>query len=150
MLGLILLRGKEFTIPDDASTAIIGLFFGLVCGLFYYQHYYKQYYWAISLGGGLVLTYVSHWIFSRSVSASDDASSLPYTLVSVILPFLLTLALNHGLYLFKRHKRKRRQKRKPYSNFFDTIEGDQVPKVSGQGYTVRRGGVNRPGRTSLK
>ena len=127
MLGYILLRGKEFSVPDGVSTAIVGLFFGLICGLFYYQHYYKPYYWAFSLGGGLVLTYISYWVFSRWVVAGDDGSSLQLTVVSIVLPFLLTLGLNHGLYLIKHRKRKRRLKRKKHSSFFDTVNPGVPP-----------------------
>jgi NhaP-type Na+/H+ or K+/H+ antiporter len=126
MLAYLLLRGKEFSVPDDVSTAIIGLFFGLLCGLFYYEHYYRQYYWAFSLGGGLILTYVSHWIFSRGLHSDNDTASIESTLLSFAVPFVLTLALNHGLYLVKRNKRKRRLKRKEHSRFFDTVDANSV------------------------
>ncbi|HWF44728.1 MAG TPA: hypothetical protein VG537_08800 [Candidatus Kapabacteria bacterium] len=126
MFAYLLLRGKEFSLPDGISTAIIGLFFGLLCGLFYYEHYYKSYYWAFSLAGGLILTYLSHWIFSRSLASDNDTASIESTLLSFALPFLLTLGLNHGLYLIKRNKRKRRLKRKEHSRFFDTVDANSV------------------------
>src|SRR5438105_5066656 len=106
MFGYILLHGKDFSIPDGLSTAIIGLFFGLVCGLFYYQRYYRNYFWAISLAGGLLFTYLFHILLTRQAN-SDDTSSLELTLASFIIPFLLTLGLNHLMSVMKSVKRKR-------------------------------------------
>src|ERR1035437_1571474 len=100
MLGYILLKGKDFSVPDGVSTAIIGLFFGLVCGLFYYQKYYRPYYWAFSLGGGFVFTYISHVLFVRAMGADDDIA-IRMTLASFVLPFILTLLLNYGLSLMR-------------------------------------------------
>jgi hypothetical protein len=120
MIGFVLLRGKEFSIPDGVSTAIIGLFFGLVCGLFYYQHYYKPWFWVISLAGGLILTDISNWVFMHNGLADDD-SAIRLTIASFAIPFVLTLALNHGLYLIKIKKRKTRSRRKLHSHFFDTV-----------------------------
>jgi hypothetical protein len=108
MTAFILLKGKDLAIPDGASTAIIGLFFGLICGLFYYQHYYKTYFWFISLGGGLALTYISQFFFVRLIT-DDDASALRLTIAEFIVPFVFTLILNHGLYLIKKNKRKKRK-----------------------------------------
>ncbi len=121
MLAFVLLRGKDFSLPDGVSTAIIGLFFGLICGLFYYQHYYKQWYWAISLLGGLVLTNISHSIFLRYFSG-DDTSAIELTIASFVIPFLLTLALNHLLYQVKQRKRRKRVRRREHSRFFDTVD----------------------------
>jgi hypothetical protein len=108
MTGFILLKGTGVAVPDSASTAIIGLFFGMICGLFYYQHYYKTYYWFISLGGGLILTYISQLFFARMMT-NDDASSLRITIAEFAVPFLMTLVLNHGLYLIKKNKTKKRK-----------------------------------------
>ena len=114
MDSYILLRGKEFSLPDDVSTAIVGIFFGLVCGLFYYQHYYRNYFWWISLAGGLVLTYVSQKLLDRPGTETDVAG----TISSFVIPFVLTLALNQALYFVKRSKRKKHRHRKTHSDFF--------------------------------
>ena len=135
MLGFILLRGKELAVPDGVSTAIIGLFFGLICGLFYYQHYYKNYFWFISLGGGLILTFLSQFFFARHFTA-DDASSLRLTIAEFTIPFLLTILLNHGLYLIKKSKRKKRRRQRneghskaAKSRFFDSPDaGKDIAK----------------------
>lgn len=122
MIAIILLRvGKDFSIPDGVSAAIIGLFFGLVCGLFYYQHYYKPYFWAFSLLGGLLLTIISNAVFAR-FRAEDDVLGLGMTIASFAIPFVLTLVLNHGMYLMKRRKRKRRKIRREHPQFFHTLE----------------------------
>ena len=128
MIGFILLKGS-LAIPDGMSTAIIGLFFGMICGLFYYQHYYKTYFWFISLGGGLILTFISQFFFMRQ-HPSDDASSLRLTVAEFAIPFVLTLLLNHGLYLIKITKRKKRRRQRPESHsrtansrFFDSPDG---------------------------
>lgn len=114
MDSYILLRGKDFSLPDDVSTAIVGIFFGLVCGLFYYQHYYRNYFWWISLVGGLVLTYVSQKILDQPGTDTDVAG----TISSFVIPFVLTLALNQALYFVKRSKRKKHRHRKTHSDFF--------------------------------
>ena len=108
MFAFILLRGKEFSLPDGVSAAIIGLFFGLICGLFYYQHYAKPYFWAFSLGGGLILTLISNTLFTR-LRGDDNYIGVGSTIASFAIPFLLTLALNHGLHLVKRKSRVRKR-----------------------------------------
>ena len=136
-MGFILLKGS-LAIPDGASTAIIGLFFGLICGLFYYQHYYKTYFWFISLGGGLVLTYISQFFFMR-LATDDDASSLRLTIAEFAVPFLMTLLLNYGLYAIKKNKRKKRKhqsdeghSRAANTRFFDSpdsIHREEVENI---------------------
>ncbi len=120
-IAFLLLRGKEFSLPDDVSSGIIGLFFGLLCGLFFYQHYYKPYFWAISLAGGLFFTLISHDLFQRMLT-DDDTRSIWLTITSFALPFLLTLVLNYGLYYIKHTKRQKRMKRRRHSQFFDTLD----------------------------
>jgi hypothetical protein len=117
MIGYILLRGKDFTLPDEVSTAIVGIFFGLVCGLFYYQHYYRNYFWWISIAGGLVLTFISQKLLDRP----GTETSVLGTIASFVVPFLLTLALNHALYYVKRSKRKKHRRQKKHSDFFRAI-----------------------------
>jgi hypothetical protein len=134
MTAFILLRvGKEFSLPDGISAAIIGLFFGIICGLFYYQHYYKPYFWGFSLGGGLILTILSNAIFARLRNA-DDAAGIGFTIASFGIPFVLTLALNHALHLVKRSKRRRRKFRPRNSQFFDGFDASETnqpdPKLS--------------------
>ena len=131
MLGYILLRGKDFSLPDGVSTAIIGLFFGLVCGLFYYQRYYRPYYWSFSLAGGFAFTFLCHEIFLRNVT-SDDGRALQMTLVSFALPFLLTLALNHTMSLMKSRKRRQHSNRKTHSSFFDTTNAGEILVANAQ------------------
>jgi hypothetical protein len=131
MIAFILLKGKEFAIPDGVSTAVIGLFFGLVCGLFYYQRYHRNYYWVLSLAGGLMFTYLSHVLFLRQVSV-DDASSLRMTLASFAFPFLMTLALNHALSLMKGHKHRKHAKQKTHSSFFDTADPGGILRAEGK------------------
>jgi hypothetical protein len=127
MIGFILLKGKDFAIPDGISLGIIGLFFGLIAGLFYYQHYLKTWFWAFSLAGGAMFTYLFHRLLLRGEGSmtdhpqGDDSISLVLTVASFIVPFVFTLALNHGLYLLKRRKRQQRSRRKRHSNFFDTV-----------------------------
>ncbi|HEY3874666.1 MAG TPA: hypothetical protein VGM92_04265 [Candidatus Kapabacteria bacterium] len=118
MIAFLLLRGKEFSLPDGVSTGLIGLFFGVLCGLFYYQHYLKPYFWIFSLAGGLIFTEICHQIFLGQFTA-NDTSAMRLTIASFAVPFILTLALNHGLYYLKRKKRRRRRIRKTDSNFFD-------------------------------
>jgi hypothetical protein len=120
---ILLAPGKAFSLPDDVSAAIIGLFFGLVCGLFYYQHYYKPYFWGFSLVGGVFLTVVSHSFFLKK-SSTDDLSAILLTIASFGIPFLLTMALNQGLYYFKKSKRKKRSKQRRPARFFDTADAD--------------------------
>jgi hypothetical protein len=124
MIAFILLRGKDFSIPDDVSTAIIGLFFGLVCGLFYYHHYLKPWYWWVSLAGGLVFTYIVNLAIRHLTSL--DPTSVEAILSSFIIPFVLTLLLNHALYLLKGRKRKQRRLRKSHSHFFDSVDSQEV------------------------
>ncbi len=134
MTAFILLSvGKAFSIPDGASAAIIGLFFGLICGLFYYQHYLKPYFWGFSLGGGLILTIISNAAFAKLRNA-DDAAGIGFTIASFAIPFLLTLALNHGLHLIKRSKRRRRKVvRHEHPHFFNALdEGESNPELSGR------------------
>ena len=121
MFTFILLRGKDFAIPEPAAVAIIGLFFGLVSGLFYYQHYLKSWFWAISLAGGIALASVFHMIFAR-MPTSDDTAAIEQTIASFAIPLALTLLLNHGLYLMKLRKRKQRENRKRHSKFFDSVK----------------------------
>ena len=118
MIGYILLRGKDFTLPDEVSTAIVGVFFGLVCGLFYYQHYYRNYYWWFSIIGGLILTFISQKVIDRP-GTSDDAS-IERTIASFLVPFVLTLLLNQALYFVKHSKRKKRRHKKTHSDLFNT------------------------------
>ena len=120
MNAFILLRGKDFSIPEPAAVAIIGLFFGLVAGLFYYQHYLKTWYWGISLAGGIVLATIFNLIFAR-IPTSDDTAAIEQTIASFAIPLALTLLLNHGLYILKRRKRKQRLHRKRHSKFFDSV-----------------------------
>ena len=135
-MGFILLKGKELAVPDGVSTAIIGLFFGLICGLFYYQHYYKNYFWFISLGGGLILTYISQYVFMHRFTA-DDVNSLRLTIIGFAFPFFLTLLLNHGLYMIKKSKRKRRRRqrneghtRAQNTRFFDSPDLGENARVN--------------------
>ncbi len=118
MTAFILLHGKVFSIPDGVSAAIIGLFFGLICGLFYYQHYYKPWFWAFSFGGGLILTILSNAAFAH-LRAADNVVGLGSTIASFAIPFLLTLALNHALHLVKRSKRRKRKVSGEQPQFFD-------------------------------
>lgn len=124
MIAFILLRGRQFTMPDGVSAAIIGLFFGLICGLFYYQHYLKPWFWAFSLGGGLILTIVSNAAFA-TLRNEDDAAGIGFTIASFAIPFILTLALNHGLHLIKRSKRKRRKVYRQHDQFFKMVEDSE-------------------------
>ena len=116
---ILLVPGKAFSLPDDVSAAIIGLFFGLVCGLFYYQHYYKPYFWGFSLLGGVVLTILSHSFFLKR-SSSDDLGAILLTIASFGIPFILTMLLNQGLYYIKKSKRQKRSKQRRPARFFDT------------------------------
>ena len=50
----------------------------------------------------------------------DDAKAIWLTIATFGVPFLLTLALNHGLYYIKKSKRKKRTKLRPSARFFDT------------------------------
>jgi hypothetical protein len=125
VLTFILLRGKDFAIPEGAAVAIIGLFFGLVAGLFYYQHYVKTWYWGISLAGGIVLATVFNMIFAR-ISTNDDTAAIEQTIASFAIPLALTLLLNHGLYLLKRRKRKQHRNRKRHSKFFDSVSAGEA------------------------
>ena len=126
MIAIILLRvGQDFSIPDGVSAAIIGLFFGLICGLFYYQQYYKPYFWAFSLGGGLLLTILSNAAFAQ-MRAEDNALGLGTTIASFAIPFILTLALNHGLYLVKQNKRRKRKVLRGHAQFFDTVDAEEA------------------------
>src|ERR1051325_4602305 len=120
MFAYILLRGKDFAIPEPAAVAIIGLFFGLVAGLFYYQHYVKTWFWAISLAGGIVRARISNMIFAR-IPTTDDTAAIEQTIASFAIPLALTILLNHGLYLLKRRKRKQHRQRKRHSKFFDSV-----------------------------
>ena len=132
MFAFILLTGKEFSLPDGASAAIIGLFFGLICGLFYYQHYAKPYFWAFSLGGGLILTLITNTLFSR-LRADDNFIGIGSTIASFAIPFLLTLALNHGLHLIKRKthvKRKAHRKIAPQNDLFSLPERPIAPDLA--------------------
>jgi O-antigen/teichoic acid export membrane protein len=135
MIAFLLLRGKEFSLPDDVSAAIIGLFFGLICGLFYYQHYQKPYFWAFSLAGGLVFTLLSHAIFLKEFTV-DDASGIQLTIASFAIPFALTLALNHGLYYLKRNKRKRRPRRRETDSFFEMPASSDALRANETGEDV--------------
>ncbi|MDP4200057.1 MAG: hypothetical protein Q8922_06430 [Bacteroidota bacterium] len=127
MIAFILLKGKDFVIPDGISVGIIGMFFGLIMGLFYYQHYLKPWFWAISLVAGALFTSFFHWVFLRRPS-SDDSTSLVLTIASFIVPFALTLALNQTLYVLKVRKRKQRSGRKRHSSFFDTVNAADALK----------------------
>ena len=119
MTANILLYSKQtFSMPDSVSTGIIGLFFGLLCGLFYYQHYLKPWYWGISLAGGLILTEVFHSLFLGTFTL-DDSSAMRLTIASFAVPFLLTLGLNHWLYHLKKKKQRRRRVRRTDTHFFD-------------------------------
>ncbi len=119
MVAYLFLVGKEFSLPEDVSVAIIGVFFGLIGGLFYYQHYYKPYFWGISLVGGLLLTVLSHSFFIKKYTTNDN-SNIWLTIASFGIPFILTIALNQGLYYFKQTKRKQRSKQRRPARFFDT------------------------------
>ncbi len=122
---LFLVVGKEFSLPEDVSAAIIGLFFGLIGGLFYYQHYLKPYFWAFSLAGGLILTLLSHSFFLGKFT-TDDVSAIWLTIASFGIPFVLTMALNHALYYVKHSKRKQRMKQRRPARFFDTPISDST------------------------
>ncbi len=121
MIAFLMLTGKSFSLPDDVSAGIIGLFFGLICGLFYYQHYYKPYFWGFSLGGGLILTLVCHSIFLHGYTL-NDVGSIWLTIAAFGVPFALTLALNQGLYYIKQTKRKKRSKLRRPARFFDSTD----------------------------
>lgn len=137
MIAYILLRGKEFAIPDSVSTAVIGLFFGLVCGLFFYQRYHRNYFWIISLAGGLIFTYGFHLFFVWQIGM-DDTSSLTITLASFVIPFILTLALNYLLSLMKSRKRKKHSKQKIYSSIFDTaVDPSGILRAEGKSNVTR-------------
>jgi hypothetical protein len=121
MIAFILLKAMAVSLPDDVSSAIIGLFFGLICGLFYYQHYYKPYFWVFSLLGGLFFTMASHALFLRRFNVNETAS-IWLVIASFLVPFALTLALNQGLYRIKHNRRKRRMKLRRPTHFFEAIE----------------------------
>lgn len=105
--------------------AIIGLFFGLVAGLFYYQHYLKPWFWVFSLLGGIGLTSISTMIFAR-IPAADDTRAIEQTIASFAIPLALTLLLNHGFYIMKLRKRKQREQRKRHSKFFDSVDAAEA------------------------
>ena len=122
MIAFIFLApGKAFSLPDDVSAGMIGLFFGLICGLFYYQHYYKPYFWVFSLVGGVFLTVISHSFFLKKFT-TDDVSAIWLTIASFGIPFILTMALNQGLYYIKQNRRKKRSKLRRPARFFDTTD----------------------------
>jgi O-antigen/teichoic acid export membrane protein len=125
VFAYILLRGKDFAIPEPAAVAVIGLFFGLVAGLFYYQHYLKTWYWAISLAGGIALASIFRVIFER-IPTADDTAAIEQTIASFAIPLALTILLNHGLYMLKRRKRKQREHRKRHSKFFDSVNAGEA------------------------
>jgi hypothetical protein len=131
MIAFILLRGKEFSMPDGVSAAIIGIFFGLICGLFYYQHYYKPWFWAFSLSGGLILTILSNAAFAK-LRNEDDVAGIGFTIASFAIPFILTLALNHGLHHIKRSKRKRRKVHREHAQFFKMVEDGESPSSNAE------------------
>ena len=138
MIAFILLApGKAFSLPDDVSTAIIGLFFGLICGLFYYQHYYKPYFWVFSLLGGMLFTVMSHSIFAKRFT-SDDVSAIWLTIASFGIPFILTLALNQGLYYIKEKRRKKRSKLRRPARFFDTTDAEAAVRPNQTGKDMAR------------
>jgi prolipoprotein diacylglyceryltransferase len=120
MFTYILLRGKDFAIPEPIAVAIIGLFFGLVAGLFYYQHYLKTWFWGISLAGGVALATIFNMIFSK-IPASDDSTAIAQSIAAFAIPLALTILLNHTMYLMKLRKRKQRENRKKQSKFFDSV-----------------------------
>src|SRR5579871_2797710 len=103
MLAFILLRGKDFSIPEPVSVIVVGLFFGLIAGLFYYQHYLKTWFWILSLVGGVSFTFIFHQIFLHAV-IDDDTVSIERTVAAFAIPLALTLLLNHGLYILKLKK----------------------------------------------
>jgi hypothetical protein len=125
MVAYLFLVGKEFSLPEDVSVAIIGLFFGLICGLFYYQHYYKPYFWGISLLGGLIMTVISRSYFLKKYT-TNDFSNILLTIASFGIPFILTMLLNQGLYYIKQTKRKQRSKQRRPARFFDTTESGKT------------------------
>jgi hypothetical protein len=123
MVAYLFLVGKEFSLPEDVSVGIIGLFFGLIGGLFYYQHYYKPYFWGISLAGGLILTIEFHSFFQKRYG-TNDVSNIWLTIAAFGIPFILTMALNQGLYYIKETKRKKRSKQRRPARFFDMVNPD--------------------------
>ncbi len=130
-LGYILLRGKDFTIPDEVATGIVGVFFGVVIALFYYQGYRRTYYWWYSIGSGFLLATMSKSILQAIPGI--DTGSLWFVLATFVLPFLGVLAVNHYLYILKQRHSKRRKRRKQHSSFFDTAESTHaVQEVTSQ------------------
>ena len=119
-LGYILLKGKEFTIPDEVAYGIIGTFFGIIVGLFYYQSYRRTYYWWYSIGTSFGLAMLSKALLPRI--PGFDANSIWSVPIMFLLPFLGTLGVNQYLYFRKNQLRKKRRKRKQHSSFFDTPE----------------------------
>ena len=136
MIAFIFLSpGKEFSLPEDVSAAIIGLFFGLIGGLFYYQHYYKPYFWVFSLAGGVFLTVISHSFFLKKFT-TDDVSAIWLTIASFGIPFILTMALNQGLYYIKQNRRKKRSKLRRPARFFDTTDAEAVVRPNNSGKDI--------------
>jgi uncharacterized membrane protein YfcA len=129
ILPYILLRGKEFELPETLSLAIIGLFLGIVFGLFYYHHYRKSIYWMGSMLTGMIGAIVGERVV-RSLPRAD-MNGIQYVLLVFILPTLACFAINHYFYVTKkRYDRRRKKQRHHHSTFFDTATLPSEPRAT--------------------
>jgi hypothetical protein len=104
----------DISLPPEAQGVIIGLFWGLVIGLFFYQNYRKSYYWWYSLFTGVLFATLAPRILSKI--RRIDAASVEFVMLQILLPGVACLLLNIYMNLRgkkiqkKKHARRRRKK----------------------------------------
>jgi hypothetical protein len=130
--ALVLLRGKELTMPIEIEALVVGLALGLVIGLFYYQYYRKSYYWWYSLGTGAISAFLCLKLLQRI--PGFDAGELSNLLLEFVIPLALTLGVNHYFYLQKKRassKRRRVQQGR-------SVSSGEIPRVHSSSHRSSR------------
>jgi len=109
MKSFFLLRGIEFSLPPEAQGVIIGLFWGLVTGLFFYQSYRRPYFWWYSLLTGVLFATLAPRLLSKI--GRIDSGAVEFVILQVLLPGIACLFLNILLSRSSKKHKKRKQRK---------------------------------------
>jgi len=120
------------TVPNGVIGIFVGLAFGFVIGLFYYQTYRKNYYWMYSIGSGVLTAVISQLVMKHIFKM--DTSTMHATMIQFSLAFVATILMNHSLYMMKKRLRTRtrnsHRRRSDYKKDLTTLSSTRsVPRA---------------------
>jgi len=99
----------DFAVPFEVQGIMLGLFLGLIAGLFYYQYYRRHYYWWYTVGAGMLSAVISLKVLE--VVFRIEAGSVVLVVSQFVVPAIATLVVNQYLYSHDRKYRHRKNVR---------------------------------------